>query len=83
MKTTLFIARAGGLGAAILLAACGGGGSDTPSTSNDVVPPSAVTSTQSFVDFQKGLQVDDTIEPLQLQQSLPPKDDTIEPFAIG
>jgi hypothetical protein len=83
MKTTLFIARAGGLGAAILLAACGGGSGDTPSTSNDVVPPSAVTSTQSFVDFQKGLQVDDTIEPLQLQQLLPPKDDTIEPFAIG
>ena len=84
MKTSLFVTGAGCLSAAIVLTACGGGSGDTSSSSGaDAIPPSAVTSTQSFIDYQKGLQADDTIEPLQLQQLLPPKDDTIEPFSIG
>ncbi len=69
------------------LAACGGGGGDSGAAAQpaaiDSVPDSALTSSTSFVDFQKGLAASDTIEPLTLQQLLPPTDDTIEPFSIG
>ena len=83
--TRLALAAALALG----LSACGGGGGDAdeprPSSSaaDDVVPASALSSWQTFLDYQKSLHVDDTIEPLKLQQLLPPTDDTIEPLPIG
>ena len=78
--------------AALALAACGGGGGggDAGSsgpvspTSSGAIPASAVSSTQAFVDYlQRQSPADDTIEPLTLQQLLPPKDDTAEPTPLA
>jgi hypothetical protein len=73
------------------LGACGGGssGGDTPGAGaaapEDSVPPNALTSALSFIEYQKSLaaQTNDTVEPLTLQQQLPPADDTAEPIPIG
>ena len=79
--------------AALGLTGCGGGSggsvaaeasSGTPAATSapDTVPPSAVASTDSFLAYQKTLGASDTIEPLALQQQLPPIDDTKEPTPI-
>lgn len=75
---------------ALGLAACGGGGgtpaapeSTPPAADTTTVPPSANASVQSFLDFQAGLKPTDIIEPLKLQQQLPPISDTTEPIPIG
>ena len=73
------------------LVACGGGssGGDTPgaiaTAPEDSVPSNALTSALSFIEYQKALaaQMNDTVEPLTLQQQLPPADDTAEPIPIG
>ncbi len=74
----------------LTLALSGGGGSGGSDASASVgpavaetVPVSALTSTETFVNYQKALTESDTIEPLTLQQLLPPIDDTAEPFSIG
>ena len=94
MKTSQQIRRAIAASLALGLAACGGGGGHSsdavtapaaadPATQS--VPPSAVNSTASFLDYQMSLQgqVSDTIEPLTLQQMLPPLDDTAEPTSLS
>jgi hypothetical protein len=73
---------------ALGLAACGGGSSDASAGSSlatpDTVPPGAVSSTQSFVDYLNGQSpANDTIEPLTLQQMLPPTSDTTEPTPLS
>ena len=78
------------LGATLALGACGGG-SDTPvvqaapavTADTGSVPTSAMASPEALVSFQQGLAVDDRIEPLSLQQLLPPLSDTTEPMAVG
>lgn len=85
------MAAALALGATLALGACGGG-SDTPEvqaapavTASDAgsVPASAMASPEALVSFQQGLAVDDRIEPLSLQQLLPPLSDTTEPVSVG
>ena len=81
--------------AAFGMAGCGGGdggsaaagGSALPGTpaatsTADTVPPTAVASVDTFFDYQKTLGASETIEPLALQQKLPPIDDTKEPTPI-
>lgn len=81
--------------AALGLTGCGGGsgssaatdagaapGTQAATSAPDTVPPSAVASTDSFLEYQKTLGASDTIEPLTLQQMLPPIDDTKEPKPI-
>ena len=81
--------------AALGLAGCGGGsggsaavdagaspGTPAATSAPDTVPPSAVASTDSFLAYQQTLGASDTIEPLTLQQKLPPIDDTKEPTPI-
>lgn len=79
------------LAVAWALAACGGG-SDAPALQVEApvtaavagsVPATAMASPEALVSFQQGLAVDDRIEPLSLQQMLPPLSDTTEPMAIG
>lgn len=79
------------LGATLALGACGGG-SDAPAvqggpavTASDAgsVPASAMASPEALVSFQQSLAVDDRIEPLSLQQLLPPLSDTTEPVSVG
>ncbi len=70
------------------LSACGGGGGDevsraSPDAADETVPASALSTWQTFIDYQQKLNVSDSIEPLKLQQLLPPIDDTIEPVPIG
>lgn len=80
---------------ALGLTGCGGGSSGSTSadasaspgtsaaTSGDgAVPPSAVASIDSFLAYQQTLGTSDTIEPLTLQQRLPPIDDTKEPTPV-
>lgn len=74
--------------AVLALSACGGGSEvaevqAAPPATADAVPDLAMASSQSFVDFQKGLAASDTIEPLSLQKLLPPLSDTAEPITIG
>ena len=87
MKTTSYLGLAGAAGCALGLSACGGGDSDSVSTSTptgtDSVPVSALASTDSFVQYQQQLQPSNTIEPLSLQQLLPPLSDTTEPTPIS
>ena len=79
------------LAGTLALGACGGG-SDTPplqaapavvASDPDSVPATAMASPEALVSFQQGLAVDDRIEPLSLQQLLPPLSDTTEPMAVG
>lgn len=81
--------------AALGLAGCGGGdgggaatnagsapGTPVATSAPDAVPPSAVASIDIFLAYQKTLGASDAIEPLTLQQKLPPIDDTKEPTPI-
>ena len=89
MKTTSYLGLAVAAVCALGLSACGGGGggNDSASTSTptatDSVPVSALASTDSFVQYQQQLQPSNTIEPLSLQQLLPPLSDTTEPTPIS
>lgn len=75
--------------AVLALGACGGGSdvaevqAPPPATASGTVPDSAMASALSFIQFQQGLAISDTIEPLTLQKLLPPLDDTAEPIPIG
>ncbi len=80
------------LAATLALGACGGGSNDTTElqtapavTASEAgsVPTSAMSSPEALVSFQQGLAVDDRIEPLSLQQLLPPLSDTTEPVSVG
>lgn len=70
---------------ALGLSGCGGGASDavTPAAAADTVPASANDSAQSFTEYAKNQKPTDVVEPLKLQQQLPPVSDTTEPFLIG
>ena len=93
MKTTTLQRRVWvALLACVALAACGG--SDSPAgPSGNAAPPGGATaadvpeaalgSAQAFIDYQRSLQSEDTVEPLRLQQQLPPLDDTAEPTPLG
>ncbi len=86
MRTTSKLVLALGASAAFALSGCGGGGGDASmpaAATADSVPASAAASTQSFTDYAKGLKPADVVEPLKLQQLLPPISDTTEPFAVG
>jgi hypothetical protein len=88
MKPTTFLNVLTGCALSLGLAACGGGSSDSSAGSSlatpDTVPPGAVSSTQSFVDYLNGQSpANDTIEPLTLQQMLPPTSDTTEPTPLS
>lgn len=77
---------------ALGLAACGGGGgsgSDAAAAApaaadvaTESVPSTAVSTLDAFLAYQKTLQPADTIEPLTLQQQLPPISDTTEPTPL-
>jgi hypothetical protein len=88
MKPTNFLNVLTGCALSLGLAACGGGSGDASTGSSlgapDTVPPGAVSSTQSFVDYLNGQSsANDTIEPLTLQQMLPPTSDTTEPTPLS
>lgn len=85
MKSSHILEAALAASIALVLGGCGGGADSSTAASADAdsVPPTAAASTQSFVEYQMGLQASDTIEPLKLQQLLPPIDDTAEPTPIG
>ena len=85
MKPTYIFNVLTGCALAVGLAACGGGSDNASSlAAPDTVPPDAVSSTQSFVDYLNGQSpADDTIEPLTLQQMLPPTSDTTEPTPLS
>ncbi len=91
MTSRTFTTPALSLVAALALAACGGGSdaplvqADAPVTAAEAgsVPATAMASPEALVSFQQGLAVDDRIEPLSLQQLLPPLSDTTEPMAVG
>jgi len=84
MTSRTFTAPALSLAVVFALAACGGG-SDTQETAFEAgsVPASAMASPEALIGFQQGLAVDDRIEPLSLQQLLPPLSDTTEPVSVG
>ena len=86
MKSTFLFAVSGSV-LVLGLSGCGGGGGGNgtgPSSEVDAVPPNAVSSTQSFVDYlNRQTPANDTVEPLTLQQQLPPIDDTIEPTPLS
>ncbi len=85
IKSSLLLAL--GACAALGLSGCGGsgGGNDvaTPAAVADTVPASANDSAQSFTEYAKNQKPTDVVEPLKLQQQLPPVSDTTEPFLIG
>lgn len=89
MNTKRSIGLAAVASLAFGLGACGGGGGSSDSSPSaspataDSVPVSALTSTATFVDYQTKLEPSNTIEPLSLQQQLPPLSDTTEPTPIS
>jgi hypothetical protein len=87
MSHSIRLKQAAALGGVLLattvLVACGGGGDGASPMAPDTVPPSAGTSTQSFVTFLQGLDKSDSAEPMELAGFLPPIDDTAEPFPLG
>ncbi len=89
MKSRTFAAPVLSLAVAFAIAACGGGSDaplaegTTPATASGTVPDSAMASTMSFIEFQQGLAVSDTVQPLSLQLLLPPLSDTTEPVSVG
>lgn len=67
------------------LGACGGGdASPTPpaDASAQSAPATALSNALAVIEARKGQQGQDIIDPLTLQQQLPPPDDTIEPTPI-
>lgn len=90
MMTTQKIHLATAVVLALGLTACGGGSRDAnisptaADASAQEVPPSAISSTASFLEYQNSLQqqASDTVEALTLQNMLPPSDDTIEPSPL-
>ena len=93
MSNSIGSMRVGAIGASALLAAiavggCGGGSSSGPppatatATAVDSVSPSAATSVQALVDYQKSLQATESTEPMKTQGFLAPNNETSEPFAL-
>lgn len=52
-----------------------GGGGASPSQPVESVPDSAMSSTSSFMRFIAAWKVDDTVEPFELSDRPPPRDD--------
>lgn len=89
MHTRHVLHRALAASAVLALAACGGssdgGGSGGAAQAADGSPAAANAAAllQAFTEFQKGLPTPEVIDPVTLQKSLPPPDDTAEPTPVS
>lgn len=77
MKTTLILA------AAVVLAGCGGSDDPPPVVVDDrSVPASATISPTAYAEFVGTRPLEDTLEPLQVQDVVPPTTEGDEPLPL-